>query len=367
LAKGAEGWTTSSNCGNCAMEEANDKNRYKRWTELLWPIGGTLIGLIVVPLAIDQYPDFFHVNRWLLPISVIVVAVCFVIPLLVHENARTLVRKMAATPKIGTAMIFGVAVLLVACFLGASWKLFQFHSRQLNAVLQKERNTAPVPALSTESDPEASATVSTTTIPIAPSDAKTLHGAPSKVKLQQEPAKGPIEQSHGTTESVVTGVLHHGTQEDAQIKVSRTHADISFVGLNIGKPEIGKPLPIKVYLRNNATVTLQVRSASSVVLRETRSGDDSNLIADEYWEKLATTKPAVNMAMVPDIPVWPDMKPPIITEELADVISNRSVVVFVMLILKYPSHGGNTITREVCVWSDIKNADHYTFCARHNI
>lgn len=53
-------------------------------------IGGTILGLFVVPIAIEQNPEIFKESAWILPVSVCVVAVCWLIPLLLHENAKSL-------------------------------------------------------------------------------------------------------------------------------------------------------------------------------------------------------------------------------------------------------------------------------------
>jgi hypothetical protein len=58
------------------MDEVVSGSKFRRWSDVLWPLGGTVIGLLVVPLAIDQYPEFFHENRWLLPLSVCFVVTC---------------------------------------------------------------------------------------------------------------------------------------------------------------------------------------------------------------------------------------------------------------------------------------------------
>jgi hypothetical protein len=71
------------------MSEAQaGTTKFKRWTEVLWPLGGTLLGLLVMPLFIDQYPDFFHRNTLVLPLSAFVVLACWIIPFIAHENSR---------------------------------------------------------------------------------------------------------------------------------------------------------------------------------------------------------------------------------------------------------------------------------------
>ena len=113
-------------------------NQFTKWADFLWPLGGTLFGLLVVPLAIDQYPDFFHRNRWLLPVSLVIVLACWLVPLCVHERAQKSYRAIVGVPKIGSALGVAVVVAMIVTFLVASWGLFRFHNNHLDAALRKE-------------------------------------------------------------------------------------------------------------------------------------------------------------------------------------------------------------------------------------
>jgi hypothetical protein len=112
---------------------------YKRWKDTLWPIGGTVLGLIAMPVAIAQYPDFFDNNRWLLPLSVLVVLACWIVPLLIHENARFFVGRFWSHSLLGKLSVVASIALLVFVFFVGSKKLFQRHTKHLNEQLSREK------------------------------------------------------------------------------------------------------------------------------------------------------------------------------------------------------------------------------------
>ena len=37
--------------------------------DLLWPLGATVLALLVAPIAIEQYPEFFKESPWILPVT----------------------------------------------------------------------------------------------------------------------------------------------------------------------------------------------------------------------------------------------------------------------------------------------------------
>src|ERR1700733_13181744 len=105
-----------------------------RWKELLWPFGGTVLGIFLIPVAIAQYPDFVNANRWLLPSSVVVVAICWIVPLARHKN---IVRMFQWILTLGGGWIaISVIVCLMAILtLGLGCiELFRFHEQHLAKV-----------------------------------------------------------------------------------------------------------------------------------------------------------------------------------------------------------------------------------------
>jgi hypothetical protein len=118
---------------------------YSWWKEILWPLGGTVLGLIAVPVAIAQYPQFFNNNRWLLPVSVLIVILCWIVPLLIHEN----------TVRIGSWIWSGgiakrtlgiTAILALIALAGfGALRLFRFHANHLTAALASSPSSAETP------------------------------------------------------------------------------------------------------------------------------------------------------------------------------------------------------------------------------
>src|SRR5258707_336650 len=91
-----------------------------------------------MPLTIEQYPGFFKENRWPLPISVAIVALCWVLPFCLHDRAKGIVGLATSNGVIGISLATVIAVtLLVAMMIGGA-KLFRFHSTHLPSVLRQK-------------------------------------------------------------------------------------------------------------------------------------------------------------------------------------------------------------------------------------
>jgi hypothetical protein len=109
--------------------------QFKNWKDFLWPLGGTLLGLLVMPLAIAQYPRFFNENEWTLPASVFMVLICWIIPLLVHDRARKIYSRIIAIPTCGGILFFFAVLAVLAVLIFGSSTLFRFHSRHLKGLI----------------------------------------------------------------------------------------------------------------------------------------------------------------------------------------------------------------------------------------
>ena len=92
-----------------------EEKRQRNFSDFLWPLGGTVFGLLVVPVAIAQYPKFFNENEWLLPASVVVVVICWLLPLLLHKRSRRIYSAILAIRRVGPAL------LVVLCGVRDSW------------------------------------------------------------------------------------------------------------------------------------------------------------------------------------------------------------------------------------------------------
>jgi hypothetical protein len=129
------------------MAEVNQttKTKFKRWAEVSWPLGGTLLGLIAMPLFMDQYPDWFHRNQWLLPATVIIVLGCWLIPFLLRDNFRRIFLKIWSMRHFGKVLAPATVVLCLAVLVLLGFRLFRFHSEHLAKALEKEQQVTRSP------------------------------------------------------------------------------------------------------------------------------------------------------------------------------------------------------------------------------
>jgi hypothetical protein len=114
---------------------------FSKFRDLLWPLGATVLALFVVPIAIEQYPEVFKDSPWILPLGVLVVCLCWVIPLLVHDRVGRihgwiLGRLGNRIGLIAVVLGFVVAISVVSAF---GFKLYGKHKRHLEARLQSLR------------------------------------------------------------------------------------------------------------------------------------------------------------------------------------------------------------------------------------
>jgi len=122
---------------------------FKKWAGFLWPFGGTLLGLVAMPVAIAQYPDFFNQNRWLLPASVAAVIACWLIPFFLHERVQRSYRFVCSLSGTGRAVTMVVSIVVLTFLWIGFTRLLNFHERHLTAVLTKNSyasTNAPSPA-----------------------------------------------------------------------------------------------------------------------------------------------------------------------------------------------------------------------------
>ena len=120
----------------------HQRDRFTALWEIFAPLGGTVFSLIVVPLLIEQYPEWFKDNRWTVPLSIGIVLVCWIVPFLFHSRVRRLYLFILSMP----ASERMLALLFIAIILGATlsgmWQLFVFHSSHLARALAKKEQVA---------------------------------------------------------------------------------------------------------------------------------------------------------------------------------------------------------------------------------
>ena len=118
--------------------------KWEQWRGFLWPLGATVLSLIVLPVAIEQYPEFFRDNKWILPVSVVVVLGCWTIPLFVHHRVRKLCSWIIRVRYVGWLLL----IVLFVCGAAAMWlggvRLLRFHRHHLDVAI-RERMPQPTP------------------------------------------------------------------------------------------------------------------------------------------------------------------------------------------------------------------------------
>jgi hypothetical protein len=121
-----------------------DKSLFRRWAAVLWPVGSTLLALIGMPVAIEQYPELFRQNTWILPICTIVVIACWVAPVLFHESPRRWYRSVASLPRLGAVLAPALTLALLTLLILGSVRLFRYHRNHLVAALRNDDHPSGV-------------------------------------------------------------------------------------------------------------------------------------------------------------------------------------------------------------------------------
>jgi hypothetical protein len=133
-----------------------DKSLFRRWAAVLWPVGSTLLALIGMPVAIEQYPELFRQNTWILPICTIVVVACWVAPVLFHESPRRWYRSVASLPRMGAFVAPALTLGLLMLLILGSVRLFRYHRNHLAVALRDDDH----PGRETQSSGNQAATLS---------------------------------------------------------------------------------------------------------------------------------------------------------------------------------------------------------------
>lgn len=111
------------------MAEATEENKplLDYLKPLLVSAGGAVLGLLVMPVAIAQYPDFFNRNPWILPVSTAVAIICFVLPLPLDPRTRRISVKIASITYIGKPLLAIVCLGVIVGAVAGAIRLVRFH------------------------------------------------------------------------------------------------------------------------------------------------------------------------------------------------------------------------------------------------
>lgn len=126
---------------------AADNKLLPNWKDFLWPLGGTVFGLLVMPVAIAQYPDFFNENEWILPYSVATVVLCWIVPLILHDRTRKLYSWITSFGRLGYLLFVGLCLIAVIGIAFAGRGLLRFHRQHLARIASRKiaENSTPSP------------------------------------------------------------------------------------------------------------------------------------------------------------------------------------------------------------------------------
>jgi hypothetical protein len=204
---------------------------FKKWKDFLWPLGATLLSLLVMPIAMMQYPQFFSENTWVLPVSFVAALSCWIVPLFFHDRTRRMYSSIVAIPKYGNLLLgFVCLAFLATCVFGGGIVL-RFHRNHFKKIAAQSQQVVPVKPVSQPGADAAPKFIPPPPMPDENSQPKVLQKLRSKTPVAS-PASGETAgtENYGTIDSVTGVPKHHGTQDQPTATV--TH------GSNAGNPTV---------------------------------------------------------------------------------------------------------------------------------
>ncbi len=121
------------------MENPHSTSAAWRKRDLWWPLGGTVLELVVA-IAIQQYPEFFNDNKLMLPTGIVAVLFCWLFPLLFDGKKfyQRLLHSRLGTkhPRISTIVFLVIAFAFCGIAVTLGIKLFRAHSEHIGARLR---------------------------------------------------------------------------------------------------------------------------------------------------------------------------------------------------------------------------------------
>jgi hypothetical protein len=165
---------------------------YRKLADFLWPVGATVLALVGMPLAIEQYPDFFKENPWPLPISLVFVVFCWVVPFFLHERAKRIFGWAKSFGWMGRSVVGLIAIAILVILTIGSMKIFRFHTSHLAKVLRKKE---PKPESLEQGREESKKEPPKTDLPAAKPKERTykVPAAKPNPKLEQQPPQTIIQ------------------------------------------------------------------------------------------------------------------------------------------------------------------------------
>jgi hypothetical protein len=191
----------------CAVAEAS-RTKWEQWRGFLWPLGATVLSLIVLPVAIEQYPEFFRDNKWILPGSVILVLACWTIPLFVHHRAQKLYSWIIQIRYVGWLVLPVVIVCVMVVMWVTGARLFRFHRNHLDAAIrERQPNIAPLPT-----SPQPQSAAPSPEPPIADKGGRSdlLEELAKRLREEEEQRKQPITKKEILTTVIPFAVESNG-------------------------------------------------------------------------------------------------------------------------------------------------------------
>ena len=162
---------------------------FSRLKDLLWPLGGLLLGLLVAPVAIEQYPEVFKDSPWILPLSVATTLFCFVFPFFLHARVTRIYRWIVGGfpdgwKWAGIAVVVALVVGIGSMFWLGGRRLYGAH--KIHLARRLARDSKPVEATKLDVKPSTS-TLPSLDAPLAPKASKPTLQSPPHVRYQEKP------------------------------------------------------------------------------------------------------------------------------------------------------------------------------------
>jgi hypothetical protein len=164
---------------------------FTKFRDFLWPVGATVLALLVAPTAIEQYPKIFKEAPWILPLGIVVVCTCWIVPLLVHDRVRRIhgwiIERCGA--RLGWIVLLFAITVALGLIVTGGYNLYNRHKRHLEARLQV---LIPAPEQSV-----GEAVVPPTKFTVSPPETmppkSTRNTSPAGAKVQPKPPNQPSE------------------------------------------------------------------------------------------------------------------------------------------------------------------------------